>query len=440
MRKLIAILVAIMLALSIVTCIYADEASKSDVILVALLSDGSNVTSDSVSITKSGEYTFTLSDLNLNTASGGLPTVYIKDVIRHTTDQVSGYFKGAKATTVSFKINGREIETPQNKVGETAHFDGFLDMCWIWNGCPLDLGGEVISEISATVTIELGEGADMEIDEAVNVEVSEDANTVCLVSLGEQATDAVSVEITDSGEYTLSLNGLSIDATGGFIPTVFIKDSIKHNTGMDSKYFKGAEVTTKSFSFNGIEFVTPQNPAGSVVTVGDCIDICWVWNGCGLNLPDAGIDTITDISVTFDIKMVGTVDDVSQPEITDPNVTEPTVTTSEDITTEDTTTAETTTTEVTTTTSEVTTEATTTTEETTTESTTTTQEVEATESDTVESETKEQEHNDAEPAVQPEETDEQNESYKSTLVTIGIVLAVVTVVGAIIAIVLINKK
>ncbi len=329
MKKLFSIITVLVLAMSLCIGIAADEAqSKSEVVLVALLSD-SVALSDPVDITENGEYTFTITDLNVDTAKDGLPTVYIKDVIRHTTDQISGYFAGAKATTLSFKINGKEVEVPQNRVGDTATFgEGYLDMCWIWNGCPLDLGGEVINEISVTVSVEM----------------PDKENVAYLVVYDGQTAHISKVELAEDGKYTVALNGLSIDVTSGFCPTVYLKDSVKYTTGNDSGYFSKAEIKTVAFAVNGVELTTPQNPAGSTAQMGEYLDICWIWDGCNLNFAEAGIETITDISVDFEL-MPASEAEATEPAETEPVATEPEVTTTEETTTEATTTEATTTAE-----------------------------------------------------------------------------------------------
>ncbi len=423
MKKLFAIITVLMLVLSLAPTVFADDYNEDEVILVALLSDGVAL-SDPIAITEGGEYTFTIKGLNVDTAKDGLPTVYIKDGIRHATDQISGYFTGAKATTVSFKINGKEVEVPQNKVGDTASFgNGYIDMCWIWNGCPLDLGGEVITEISVTV----------------NVEMPGKKSDTHLIALTEgEAEISEVVEVTADGEYTYSLTGMNINVANGFIPTVFVKDAYKHSFDMDTGFFDKTEVKTLSFKINGIEVTVPQNPVDSVAQMNGSLNICWIWNGCPLNLSEYGIETITDITVALDINVPGetlaTEDD--EPLATEPvsEATEPATTTTEATTTE----ATTTTTEATTT-EATTTEATTTTTEATTEATTTASE-EPVESEpeatgSVASEDESDKQNEEAPA--DNEADEQSK-FPWTPVLIGV--AVVAVIALVVVIAIPTKK
>ncbi len=96
MKKLLTVITALILALSsLMAGAFAAEYDDNDVVLVAITNDGI-IVSEPTDISSNGDYTFTLSDLNIDTAAG-IPTVYIKDGIRHSTDGISGYFTGAKA-------------------------------------------------------------------------------------------------------------------------------------------------------------------------------------------------------------------------------------------------------------------------------------------------------------------------------------------------------
>ncbi len=107
------------------------------------------------------------------------------------------------------------------------------------------------------------------------------------------------VTVNADGEYTLKLEGLSI--TTDTATVIYIKDSAVE-AGEKEKSDLAADITilTKSLKINGKEIALTEGYPTTLTDAG-VFDICWynIWATNYFTMD--GMDTITDIEVTFEV-------------------------------------------------------------------------------------------------------------------------------------------
>lgn len=121
-----------------------------------------------------------------------------------------------------------------------------------------------------------------------------------------QTASSDPVTVNADGEYTLKLSGISIDPST--LTVVYIKDTAVEADGEghpSSDLPKDIQILTKSLKINGSEIaLTEGYPTG--LTDAGAFDVCWYNIWATSYFSTEGMETITDIEVTFEVVADGT--------------------------------------------------------------------------------------------------------------------------------------
>ena len=158
MKKLSAIILAVLMALTLAVSAMAYEANE--VVLVMMNSAGDPVVSDPVAIAADGEYTFKIEGLDFS--KDQIQTIYIKEAVAHegqanSTEYDTNFPEGIEILTKSIKVNGEERAITEGyPTTKNEAEPSIIDICWynIWATSYVDLEG-LFDVNSVEVTVEV---------------------------------------------------------------------------------------------------------------------------------------------------------------------------------------------------------------------------------------------------------------------------------------------
>ncbi len=161
MKKLSALILAVLMALTLTVTAFADSAYDLWFVVGSTLDGWQDTKTERVAITKSGEYTFTVTGISY--PSDTLALIYLKDAAVESGDASESEFPGGfEVITKSLKINGEEVAL---KDGYPTSFDGFgtfeIDYFNIWGTSYLTIDGFYdITDVELVVEITYPEGTE----------------------------------------------------------------------------------------------------------------------------------------------------------------------------------------------------------------------------------------------------------------------------------------
>ncbi len=158
MKKLSAIIMAVLMALTLAVSAMAYEANE--VVLVMMNSAGDPVVSEPVAITADGEYTFKIEGLDFS--KDQIQTIFIKEAVAlqaqdEGTEYDSHFPEGIEILTKSIFVNGEEmVVTDGYPITKNDADPSIIDICWynIWATSYIDLTGKFdINSVEVTVEV-----------------------------------------------------------------------------------------------------------------------------------------------------------------------------------------------------------------------------------------------------------------------------------------------
>ncbi len=152
MKKLTALILAVLLALTLTVSVFAYEDNEL-VLAYSNSADWKYYASDPVAITGDGEYTLKIEGLDY--AMEQINVIFVKDAkVHHEEATVSAFPKGIEILTKSVKINGEEC--PLTDGYPTTHNGDIIDTCYynVWATSYIDTAG-IFDVQSIEVTIEV---------------------------------------------------------------------------------------------------------------------------------------------------------------------------------------------------------------------------------------------------------------------------------------------
>lgn len=196
MRKIIALLAAVVLCVSMAVSASALEGSADISLNIGNSADWTNVSSDPVTVDADGEYTLRLTDISV--APDTLTVLYIKDAAVAAEEKTkSDLPSDIQILTKSLKINGNEIALTEG-YPTTLTDDGVFDICWynIWAASYFTVEGmDAITDVE--VTFEVVSGGEAATSEPVK---TDDADAATAPEATDNASDAVVAPAADSSE------------------------------------------------------------------------------------------------------------------------------------------------------------------------------------------------------------------------------------------------
>ncbi len=154
MKRLLAILAAVVLCVSMAISVSAFEGSADIAMYAQNQSDWSTAASNPVTVNADGEYTLKLEGLSI--APESLTVIYIKDTAVVAEEKTkSDLPNDITILTKSLKINGNEIALTEG-YPTTLTDDGVFDICWynIWATSYFSIEGmDTITDVEVTFEV-----------------------------------------------------------------------------------------------------------------------------------------------------------------------------------------------------------------------------------------------------------------------------------------------
>lgn len=176
MKKIAAILTAVVLCVSMALSVSALDGSADISLIAGNSANWTNVSSDPVTVNADGEYTLKLTDISITPDT--LTVLYIKDVaVEAGEKEKSDLPADIQILTKSLKINGNEIALTEG-YPTTLTDAGVFDICWynIWATSYFAVEGmDAITDVE--VTFEVVSGGAAATTEPAETEDSSDAAT-----------------------------------------------------------------------------------------------------------------------------------------------------------------------------------------------------------------------------------------------------------------------
>ena len=192
MKKIAAILTAVVLCVSMALSVSALDGSADISLIAGNSANWTNVSSDPVTVNADGEYTLKLTDISITPDT--LTVLYIKDVaVEAGEKEKSDLPADIQILTKSLKINGNEIALTEG-YPTTLTDAGVFDICWynIWATSYFAVEGmDAITDVEVTFEVVSGGAA---ATEPAETEDSSDAATA------PEATDNASDAATPAAD------------------------------------------------------------------------------------------------------------------------------------------------------------------------------------------------------------------------------------------------
>lgn len=178
--KIISGIAAAVVAVSVMAVSAFAADSIDTVMVIQENATWATTKSASVTITGSGDYTYTLDGLSIDPET--LTVLYIKDASCVDSDPASGYtatLPDGSAVVKSFKINGKDVSLS----GDSSFYDDggkIIDMCfyniWAAKETFFDTPAQTIESVEVTITVSAagGAAADDSDADAADADVADD--------------------------------------------------------------------------------------------------------------------------------------------------------------------------------------------------------------------------------------------------------------------------
>lgn len=215
MKKVIAILAAVVLCVSMAVSVSAFEGSADIALYAGNSANWTTASSDPVTVNADGEYTLKLEGLSITPDT--LTVIYIKDsAVEAGEKEKSDLASDIQVLTKSLKINGKEIALTEG-YPTTLTDAGVFDICWynIWATSYFAVEGmDAITDVEVTFEVVSGGAAATEpadTDDSADASPAPDADAAGDASEATPAPAADTSTPADTG-IVLALAPMAIAA------------------------------------------------------------------------------------------------------------------------------------------------------------------------------------------------------------------------------------